>query len=244
MEPQAQQDAGTSPASSKNRAITLTKAILIAGICWGVYFATPLSAPSSITVEGISQVTVEEVQQEAGIKKGISIWGILAQSQRIKTRLTTQNEKIVDAGITLTGWNALTLTLRENPAVGYFTQDGQTYELLADKRTLAVDVPSYPDAYPKLVNFSEETLQQLAVQFDKVNASVIAQIKEVDYPNASENPQKIYLKMKDGLRVIGSLTDIGDKLNNYPGIVSQLPQKTGTIDMEVGIFYTPDVNAQ
>ena len=50
--------------------------------------------------------------------------------------------------------------------------------------------------------------------------------------------------MKNGIKVIGTLKDIGEKLNYYPSILKQLPKKSGTIDMEVGIFYTPDVNAQ
>jgi len=48
------------------------------------------------------------------------------------------------------------------------------------------------------------------------------------------------LKMKDGNRVIGNLKDIGDKLVYYPSIAKQLNGKKGTVDMEVGIYFTPD----
>jgi len=68
---------------------------------------------------------------------------------------------------------------------------------------------------------------------------VIREIVEIQYPNDTKNHQKIYLKMKDGNRVIGNLKDIGDKLGYYPSIT-----KKGTVDMEVGIYFTPDTTVQ
>ena len=69
-------------------------------------------------------------------------------------------------------------------------------------------------------------------------------IRQIQYVDPVKSPLKIQIRMKDGIKVIGTLKDIGEKLNYYPSILKQLPKKSGTIDMEVGIFYTPDLNAQ
>lgn len=222
----------------------LLAGIFVVGLLWGGYFISPLSKPASIQVVGTDQVSAEAVLQYSGIAPQQSIWSILAEHDLVKTHLQQYSKKIKTASVTLTQWNQITITVQENPAVGYFNQEGQYQELLADGQLLSIEnLPSNP-TIPLLQNFTEESLSQLATQFDKVNPTVLALINTVTYEQDAVNAQKITLRMKDGMRVIGSLKDIGDKLNYYPGIVSQLRQKIGTIDMEVGIFYTPDVNAQ
>ena len=94
------------------------------------------------------------------------------------------------------------------------------------------------------MNFTDESRNSLASQLEKTNPSIIAMIRQINYVDPVKSPLKIQLKMKDGIKVIGTLKDIGEKLNYYPSILKQLPKKSGTIDMEVGIFYTPDLNAQ
>ena len=87
-----------------------------------------------------------------------------------------------------------------------------------------------PKDYPLLYMFTDDTqYQALAKQLEKVPASVIREIVEIQYPNDTKNSPKIYLKMKDGNRVIGNLKDIGDKLGYYPSITKQLNGKKGTV---------------
>lgn len=231
-------------ANTSNSAIRYLRWIFIAVLLWGIYFFSPLSKPQSIELVGNVQVSAEDIQNNTGIKKGMSIWGILADHQNVSRRLQEANPKIKAASVTMTSWNQLRLTVTENPAVGYFIEDNQSYELLADQQIIQVEEITNRDSYPIVVDFSKEQLQQLAEQLDKVSPQVLALVNRIEYAKANGNSQKIYLKMKDGLRVIGSLKDIGDKLNYYPSVVQNLKNKVGTIDMEVGIFYTPDVNAQ
>ena len=94
------------------------------------------------------------------------------------------------------------------------------------------------------MNFTDESRNLLASQLEKTNPSIIAMIRQIQYVDPVKSPLKVQIRMKDGLKVIGTLKDIGEKLNYYPSILKQLPKKSGTIDMEVGIFYTPDLNAQ
>ena len=218
--------------------------IFIVSLIWGVYFISPFSKPKEIYVYGNRQVAVESIQEQAGIKKGKSIWGILSEHEIIRKRLTNRNPKIKDASVTLTGFNKIQLTVLENPAVGYYVEDGQYKELLADGQTIQKEEPTMKEDFPELVNFTEESRKQLAEQLEKTSPNVIRMIRQIKYVNPEQKPLKLQLKMRDGMNVIGTLKDIGEKLNYYPSILKQLPKKSGTIDMEVGIFYTPDVNAQ
>ena len=218
--------------------------IFLASMIWGLYFISPLSKPKEIYVYGNRQVAVETIQEQAGIKKGKSIWGILSEHEMIRKRLTAQNPKIKDVSVTLSGLNTIQLTILENPAIGYYVEDGQYKELLADAQSISVEELTNKENYPELVNFTEESRTQLANQLEKTSPIVISSIRQIQYVDPEQKPLKLHLKMNDGMKVVGTLKDIGEKLNYYPSILKQLPKKSGTIDMEVGIFYTPDVNAQ
>ena len=218
--------------------------IFLASLIWGLYFISPLSKPKEIYVYGNRQVAVETIQEQAGIKKGKSIWGILSEHEMIRKRLTSRNPKIKDVSVTLSGLNTIQLTILENPAIGYYVEDGQYKELLADAQSISVEELTNKENYPELVNFTEESRTQLANQLEKTSPSVISSIRQIQYVDPDKKPLKLHLKMNDGMKVVGTLKDIGEKLNYYPSILKQLPKKSGTIDMEVGIFYTPDVNAQ
>ena len=218
--------------------------IFLASMVWGIYFISPLSKPKEIYVYGNRQVELETIQEQAGIKKGKSIWGILSEHDMIRKRLTVRNPKIKDVSVTLSGLNTIQLMILENPAIGYYMEEGQYKELLADGQIIIKDEPTNKEGFPELVNFTDESRNSLASQLEKTNPSIIAMIRQINYVDPVKSPLKIQLKMKDGIKVIGTLKDIGEKLNYYPSILKQLPKKSGTIDMEVGIFYTPDVNAQ
>lgn len=218
--------------------------IFLASMVWGLYFISPLSKPKEIYVYGNRQVELGTIQEQAGIKKGKSIWGILSEHDLIRKRLMNRNSKIKDASVTLSGLNTIQITILENPAIGYYMEEGQYKELLADGQIIIKDEPTNKEGFPELVNFTDESRNSLASQLEKTNPSIIAMIRQIQYVDPVKSPLKIQIRMKDGIKVIGTLKDIGEKLNYYPSILKQLPKKSGTIDMEVGIFYTPDVNAQ
>ena len=218
--------------------------IFLASMVWGLYFISPLSKPKEIYVYGNRQVELGTIQEQAGIKKGKSIWGILSEHDLIRKRLMNRNSKIKDASVTLSSLNTIQITILENPAIGYYMEEGQYKELLADGQIIIKDEPTNKEGFPELVNFTDESRNSLASQLEKTNPSIIAMIRQIQYVDPVKSPLKIQIRMKDGIKVIGTLKDIGEKLNYYPSILKQLPKKSGTIDMEVGIFYTPDLNAQ
>ena len=218
--------------------------IFLASMFWSVYLISPLSKPKAIYVYGNRQVEVETIREQAGIKKGKTIWGILSEHETIQQRLTKRNPKIKDASVTLSGLNTIQLTILENPAIGYYYEDGKYKELLEDAQTIQTEEPVNKEGYPELVNFDEESRTQLANQLKKTSPSVISMIRQIQYVDPEKKPLKLQIRMRDGMKVIGTLKDIGEKLNYYPSIYNELQMKSGTIDMEVGIFYTPDINAQ
>ena len=218
--------------------------IFLASMVWGLYFISPLSKPKEIYVYGNRQVELGTIQEQAGIKKGKSIWGILSEHDLIRKRLMNRNSKIKDVSVTLSGLNTIQITILENPAIGYYMEEGQYKELLADGQIIIKDEPTNKEGFPELVNFTDESRNSLASQLEKTNPSIIPMIRQIQYVDPVKSPLKIQIRMKDGIKVIGTLKDIGEKLNYYPSILKQLPKKSGTIDMEVGIFYTPDLNAQ
>lgn len=238
------------PEKNKKKSKGITNATLLKGIfivCagWSLYFISPLSKVSEIEVVGLEQVPIELVQEKDGIVKGQSIWTVLANRYKTAESLKEASPKIKNASVELLAWNKMRLNIEENPAVGYYRSEDNSYELLADGQVIETENNLSSKDYPELVQFTQENqYQSLAKQLNKVSSAIIKEIAQIQYPNDSKNHLKIYLKMKDGNRVIGTLKDIGDKLPYYPSISKQLNGKKGTVDMEVGIYFTPDTTIQ
>lgn len=238
------------PEKNKKKSKGITNATLLKGIfivCagWSLYFISPLSKVSEIEVVGLEQVPIELVQEKDGIVKGQSIWTVLANRYKTAESLKEASPKIKNASVELLAWNKMRLNIEENPAVGYYRSEDNSYELLADGQVIETENNLSSKDYPELVQFTQESqYQSLAKQLNKVSSGIIKEIAQIQYPNDSKNHLKIYLKMKDGNRVIGTLKDIGDKLPYYPSISKQLNGKKGTVDMEVGIYFTPDTTIQ
>lgn len=238
------------PEKNKKKSKGITNATLLKGIfivCagWSLYFISPLSKVSEIEVVGLEQVPIELVQEKDGIVKGQSIWTVLANRYKTAESLKEASPKIKNASVELLAWNKMRLNIEENPAVGYYRSEDNSYELLADGQVIETENNLSSKDYPELVQFTQENqYQSLAKQLNKVSSGIIKEIAQIQYPNDSKNHLKIYLKMKDGNRVIGTLKDIGDKLPYYPSISKQLNGKKGTVDMEVGIYFTPDTTIQ
>lgn len=238
------------PEKNKKKSKGITNATLLKGIfivCagWSLYFISPLSKVSEIEVVGLEQVPIELVQANDGIVKGQSIWTVLANRYKTAESLKEASPKIKNASVELLAWNKMRLNIEENPAVGYYRSEDNSYELLADGQVIETENNLSSKDYPELVQFTQESqYQSLAKQLNKVSSGIIKEIAQIQYPNDSKNHLKIYLKMKDGNRVIGTLKDIGDKLPYYPSISKQLNGKKGTVDMEVGIYFTPDTTIQ
>ena len=238
------------PEKNKKKSKGITNATLLKGIfivCagWSLYFISPLSKVSEIEVVGLEQVPIELVQEKDGIVKGQSIWTVLANRYKTAESLKEASPKIKNASVELLAWNKMRLNIEENPAVGYYRSEDNSYELLADGQVIETENNLSSKDYPELVQFTQESqYQSLAKQLNKVSSGIIKEIAQIQYPNDSKNHLKIYLKMKDGNRVIGTLKDIGDKLPYYPSISKQLNGKKGTVDMEVGIYFTPDTTVQ
>lgn len=238
------------PEKNKKKSKGITNATLLKGIfivCagWSLYFISPLSKVSEIEVVGLEQVPIELVQEKDGIVKGQSIWTVLSNRYKTAESLKEASPKIKNASVELLAWNKMRLNIEENPAVGYYRSEDNSYELLADGQVIETENNLSSKDYPELVQFTQENqYQSLAKQLNKVSSAIIKEIAQIQYPNDSKNHLKIYLKMKDGNRVIGTLKDIGDKLPYYPSISKQLNGKKGTVDMEVGIYFTPDTTIQ
>ena len=84
----------------------------------------------------------------------------------------------------------------ENPAIGYYVEDGKYNELLVDGQTIQIEEPANKDGYPELVNFDEESRNQLANQLEKTSPSVVSMIRQIQYVDPEKKPLKLQIRME------------------------------------------------
>lgn len=215
-------------------------AILIVMATWGMYFSSPLSRPKEIEVVGTFQLTPEEVLSNGGISKQQSTWGILWREEKIKQALLDRLEKVSDVSLHIKGFRNLVVTVVENPAMAIFEAEGKYFEILKDQTVIEVESNQIDDLYPNLVNFEKDLALKITKGLDDVPASILSLIKEIRYVNDKTHKNRIEMKMRDGMQITADLTNIGSKIIYYPQIRQEIGNKKGKLDMEVGIFFTPN----
>lgn len=202
------------------------------------YFVSPLTAVSSVRVEGATQMSSQGLIEQSGITTNQTIFHVIGTKDKIATLMKSQNPHINDVQLYVTGINGILMIIDENPSIASYQDGEDTYELMANGKEMIV-TQRFQDV-PKLMQFTAELRGKLAEQFKSVSTDILSLIREIRYENSTSNPNAITLFMDDGMTIKADITSIGDKIGYYPKIKETLGSAVGTLDMEVGIYFTPN----
>lgn len=231
------------PVSKNKRHPVWTLLILIFSVIlfWTIYLISPLAKVQSIVVTGIRQTSESELTTQMGIIPQESIWQVLASQSKINKQVTSTLPKVSSLKLLVQGINTLVVEVIENPAVGRYASQGKYFEILADATSIEVPSLQTSQDYPLLKDFTDQRkVETLAKQLAIVEPNVLAMVGEITYSKSVINTNAIRIDMKDGRVVKADLTNLGSKLNYYPQIQKEIANKSGIIDMEIGVYFTPN----
>lgn len=205
-----------------------------------IYFQSPLSKISSISIYGNNYISDIEIVEASNIK--IKETSFLYFDKE-GTKNNIENIKELDKiRFERKFPNKLHIYVEELDTVGYISTDSKYFPLLENGEILKTKVSRQPNfSVPILFGWkNSEGLQELAQELQVMNASVRMAISEIHYKPSSTDKQKILLYMNDGNEVLASISSLSDKLNKYPTLVAQLKTKEkGVFHLEVGAYFTP-----
>ncbi|MGY3724572.1 Cell division septal protein FtsQ [Granulicatella balaenopterae] len=208
---------------------------------WATYFISPLAKVKEYQFVGTWQVDPVEILSKGGLDNRQSIWSVLAKEEKINQSVTERMPKVKALEVSLKLPNTIVVTVLENPAIAHYLEDDLHFELLADGTKVEIPVDNMDLQYPLLEGFTDKDLAKIASQFSTLSAALIADMKKIELVNEPGIKDRLLIQMKDGTPVIGNLNTIGSKIIYYPRIKQEIGQQKGTIDMEVGVFFTPEV---
>ena len=182
----------------------LGTAILVA-----LYFVSPLSRLSEVTVSGNKSVESQAIIQQSKLETGSGLWEQYSNRNYFSANIQKKFPIIKKANIKLNGI------------------------------TLAETTKAAESGKPIFENFKEDKLiPELMVSYNKLPQEIKQGISEIKYAPSKTNKDLINVYMNDGNRVIVNISDLSEKMAYYSQVAEQM-DKPGIVDMEVGIFSYP-----
>lgn len=203
----------------------------------GIYLLSPLHHIDDIAVDKNQEVQKTDIIEVSGINKKMTRSFLKTNRARIENNIVKQLPLIKTSTVQFTSWNDIKIVVEEYRELGYIQEADFYYPLLENKAVVKEGLSQMPDSKPLLVGFSEMQLGILAEQLSSASDDVIANIQMVELKSSDNNDEQVVLKMRDGNLVIATLSTLGSHIKYYENVAAQLEDKTGLIDMQVGIFY-------
>ncbi|MDX8364974.1 cell division protein FtsQ/DivIB [Cytobacillus sp. IB215665] len=204
-----------------------------------VYFQSPLSKVSSISVSGNHHVSTEEIIDLSGVSTKNSFWSV---NENSITQSISAHEEIAEVSVQKQFPNKVLILVTETRRIGYMLNESRFYPILENGKSLTDEKQSVssPDA-PVFVNWSSsDDVDMMIEELVQLSDEVSNSISEIHHTPTPSDPLHITLYMNDGFEVSGTITNFSRKMAFYPSIVNHLdPSVKGIIDIEVGSFFSP-----
>ncbi|MDQ0221491.1 cell division protein FtsQ/DivIB [Streptococcus moroccensis] len=219
------------------RLATLVLAVLLT-IVFAGYFVSPLSKVKTMTVEGQSQVSAEDILANTGIyKEDYTLTTFFKQDQMVKLI----EEKVVwvkDAAVSYQFPTDFKITVEEHQVIGY-VKDGNIYHPVLssgdvlDSTVATENLPS-PFLTFELTDLSQ--IKEFIVNLSKLEqASPLSRFLSVKHTPTNATEDLLTIETVEGHTIMVPLSEVAVKLPYYEKVIKDL-YVPSYIDMEVGIF--------
>lgn len=198
-----------------------------------IYIVSPWSKITAVKVVGNDELTSSQCQSYTQVHPGRYIWGVLAGADQQARRASERHPEIATYTVKMTGPQAVTLKVKENPHIGTVSMNGKTYQLFGDGQMAKAKQASGID-YRGFNNHNAE-LRQAARQVGKMQPAVRRGISSITRSPTKVDPDRLMLVMSDGNLVYARLTNFGTRMKYYPAIVATMSGK-GVVDLQFGAY--------
>ena len=214
--------------------------IFLVGAIGSSFLISPYGKVKDIYVEGAEAVPEQSIIDASHITEKLTALGAVWNDEKIDAYITTTLPQVKTAEVTLRGMNDVTIHVTEHETIAYVYSGGSYYNVLENGTVADTELKVPIGNNPIITSFEmNQNLEDLLEQYMQLTDSVQNSISEIKYTGTEENPYAITVYMNDGNEVKAILPSLAEKILYYPDIVSQLGETKGTIDLEVGVYFTP-----
>lgn len=220
----------------RNLLLLLTPLILLLGF-FG-YMASPLSKVQLVSVQGTKNVPIQTVIDASGLSDRDLVLQVMATKGKLAAKIQRQVPQVKHVTLAVRDLDHVTIRVQEHEPIGYVVKHKQYLMILANGTIIKQGTTTPLDNYPVLTGFSDHEAGTLARKLEQFPAALRRTTSEVNASRGGGNPYQITLTMTDGNTVIADSRTVAKQIKYYPSIVAQVKTK-GTVDLEVGAFFTP-----
>ena len=214
--------------------------IFLVGAIGSSFLISPYGKVKDIYVEGAEAVPEQSIIDASHITGKLTALGAVWNDEKIDAYITAALPQVKTAEVTLRGMNDVTIRVTEHETIAYVYSGGSYYNVLENGTVADTELKVPIGNNPIITSFEmNQNLEDLLEQYMQLTDSVQNSISEIKYTGTEENPYAITVYMNDGNEVKAILPSLAEKILYYPDIVSQLGETKGTIDLEVGVYFTP-----
>jgi cell division protein FtsQ len=214
--------------------------IFLIGVIGSSFLISPYGKVRDIYVEGAEDVPEQSIIDASHITGKLTALGVVWNDAKIDAYITHTLPVVKTAEVTLRGMNDVTIHVTEHETIAYVYSGGSYYNVLENGTVADTELKVPIGNKPIITSFEmNQNLEDLLEQYMQLTDSVQNSISEIKYTGTEENPYAITVYMNDGNEVKAILPSFAEKILYYPDIVSQLGETKGTIDLEVGVYFTP-----
>lgn len=204
------------------------------------FLISPYGKVNEIYVEGVEQIPEQLILDASKISRQQTAIGTLVSSQSVEATIISTLPKVKAVHVKREKLHDIILEVEEFETIAYLSQ-GDSYQSVLENGTILDEPYQVPIGNNPLLSHFEQgpMLNQFITAFRKIDEDVQNSISEITYKGTKKNPYKITLYMNDGNQLIANINDFSEKISYYPAMAQKLKEEKGTIDMEVGAFFTP-----
>ncbi|WP_125707172.1 cell division protein FtsQ/DivIB [Lacticaseibacillus porcinae] len=220
----------------RNLALILTPLTVLLVIA--IYFMTPLARVGDINVRGESTLPAQSVIDASKLGPSQMILDLLMHQKRVSQRVQKALPQVQSMSLSIKGFNQVTLHVHEYAPLGYVQKNGEYHVLLASSVVVKDATQTPKSTYPIFTGFTNKEAFDVAKTVASFPQAVRKAVSEVKATRGAANPYQITISMSNGNLVIADSRTVAKKIKYYPQLLADVKTK-GTVDLEVGAFFTP-----
>ena len=207
----------------------------------------PMNRLNNITVSGNHYMDSAMIINSSRLHPMDQFKVVMKQKQAIEDKIIEEIPMIENVDFQRESWQNLDLRVSEHAMVAITEVNGRKVPILANGHFLMgaqsnLGVNDLSKILPKLVNFDQKgkvsELTNNALR--NLSKELLAKIETITLSKAPDRPNTIFVDMKDGNQVVAIINTFSQKMKYYPQMLEQLNGQVGTINLEVGAYFTPD----
>lgn len=211
------------------------------------WMISPIHWVNSLSVSGNTFVSSQEIISVSGVRSIDNFREVVRNRQQITKIIKEAYPVISDITFIRNGWAGATIQVNEHQIVGWVENGDKIAPLLENGQILLLDKDSINNdllqaQYPKIVsNGQQGKLVDVANALRQLTPEVLSKIGEVEVLTELAKPKAVILTMRDGMFVKAQTPTLAEKLNRYDEMMAVVGQQRGTLNLEVGAYFTPDI---